>query len=120
MGVLSPMPLPILEQDSEELDPVTALQQHARERVRKHSRLRKRKIREEEERRMQEEKDRMERIQNAIPRIEAHRQDLARRAADIQRRARADKIISEQEQQELVSARRERRRDYMTPARIRK
>eukprot|EP00439_Symbiodinium_sp_Y106_P083518 s1605_g23.t1 len=90
-------------------------QQDAQQRVRHHMRQKRRKAKEEEDMRMLEEKERAERVQKTLPHVEAYRHELARKAAELHRRERAEKEMVALEQEQLTSARRERVNRYMTP-----
>jgi len=90
----------------------------ARQRVRQHNRQRRRKVREEEERRALEERERQDRVQRALPQVEAHRREAARRAAEMHRRDRVEKENTVHQQEQLNSARREKTKQYMTPEAI--
>lgn len=114
----SPPPEPNRAVSQHPLD-YDALQEQARERVREHNRQRRRRQREEEERRQQEEHERQEKAQAAIPAIEEHRREVARRAAENQRRDRLAKESALHELDDILTDRRERKQRYLTPDRIR-
>eukprot|EP00439_Symbiodinium_sp_Y106_P083577 s1605_g23.t2 len=90
-------------------------QQDAQQRVRHHMRQKRRKAKEEEDMRMLEEKERAERVQKTLPHVEAYRHELARKAAELHRRERAEKEMVALEQEQLTSARRERVNRYIKP-----
>ncbi|CAE7867875.1 HUA1 [Symbiodinium necroappetens] len=108
-------PSPVRAVHGEEEPPNYMAQQDAQQRVRHHMRQKKRKAKEEEEIRILEEKERMERVQKTLPHVEAYRRELARKAAELHRREKAEKEMVALEQEQLASARRERVNRYMTP-----
>ncbi|CAE7035939.1 unnamed protein product [Symbiodinium sp. CCMP2456] len=108
-------PSPVRAVHGEEEPPNHMAQQDAQQRVRHHMRQKKRRAKEEEENRTLEEKERMERVQKTLPHVEAYRRELARKAAELHRREKAEKEMVALEQEQLASARRERVNRYMTP-----
>jgi len=108
-------PSPVRAAHGEDEPPNHLAQQDAQQRVRHHMRQKKRKAKEEEEIRTLEEKERMERVQKTLPHVEAYRRELARKAAELHRREKAEKEMVALEQEQLASARRERVNRYMTP-----
>eukprot|EP00931_Biecheleriopsis_adriatica_P019308 TRINITY_DN13198_c0_g1_i1.p1 TRINITY_DN13198_c0_g1~~TRINITY_DN13198_c0_g1_i1.p1 ORF type:complete len:457 (-),score=115.36 TRINITY_DN13198_c0_g1_i1:71-1441(-) len=116
-SIRSPSPLPQARPSVQSLEDSGSYMPHneARQRVRQHNRQRRRRAKEEEELRLSEERERSERIQRALPQVEAHRREIARRAAENQRREKAEKDSSVLEKEQLASARRERLNRYTTP-----
>lgn len=108
--------LPILPN---RLDFAAALQQKSLERIRDHNARARARRHEEDARRSEENFQRQERAQKIQPQIEAHRRELARKAANVYRKDRQGKQLHEQEKLEFAAAQREKKRRYMTPETIR-
>lgn len=108
-----------LDDEDDEIIADALQRRRAQDRVRERRRQQKKAAREEEERRVLEDQEKNERVWQQAGEVEAYRRNLARQAADRQRRLKEGQEICVQEREELQSARRERIRRYQTPSQIR-